>query len=88
MANDKNYVSFWFWFFALLFSAVPCIGTVFSIIFAFAGGNESRKNYFRAVLAWQLLIILAVAAFHALGLGVVIYNLLREHGWQVPAGWK
>ena len=88
MANDKNYVSFWFWFFALVFAALPCIGTLFAIVFAFAGENKSRKNYFRAVLAWQLLIVGFVVLFHAFGLGVVIYDILQKHGWQAPSGLK
>jgi hypothetical protein len=54
--NDKNYVSFWFWFFALLLMAIPCIGWILIVIWAFYGENESRKNLFRAWIAWALII--------------------------------
>jgi hypothetical protein len=55
--SDKNYVSFWFWFFALFVAALPCIGLVMILVWAFAGENESRKNYFRALIAWGVLAI-------------------------------
>jgi hypothetical protein len=46
-------------------TAVPCIGLVMIFVWAFTGDNESRKNYYRAILAWfavfvALLVILAV----------------------------
>lgn len=88
MASDKNYVSFWFWFFALILAAIPCIGTVFAITLALVGANETRKNYFKAVLAWQLLLILVLAVFHALGFGVALYDSLRQQVWPIPSGTK
>lgn len=54
--KDKNHVSFWFWFFALFVVALPCIGAVMVLIWAFVGENESRKNYFRALIVWFLLV--------------------------------
>jgi hypothetical protein len=54
--KNKNYVSFWFWMFALFVSALPCIGFIMVIVWAFVGDNETRKNYFRAVLAWMLIV--------------------------------
>ena len=54
--KDKNHVSFWFWFFALFVIALPCIGAVMVLIWAFVGENESRKNYFRALIVWFLLV--------------------------------
>jgi hypothetical protein len=54
--SDKNYVSFGFWMFALFITALPCIGAIMVIIWAFVGENETRKNYFRAMIAWFLII--------------------------------
>ncbi len=54
--KDKNYVSFWFWMLALFVVALPCIGAVMVIIWAFVGENETRKNYFRAMIAWFLIL--------------------------------
>ena len=54
--NNKNYVSFRFWMFALFVTALPCIGFVMVIIWAVVGENESRKNYFRALIAWSLIL--------------------------------
>jgi hypothetical protein len=55
--KDKNYVSFWFWFFALFIVAIPCVGVIMVIIWALVGENESRKNYYRACIAWFLILI-------------------------------
>ena len=53
--KNKNYVSVWFWMFALFIMALPCVGFIMVIVWAFVGDNESRKNYFRAILAWMLI---------------------------------
>jgi hypothetical protein len=65
--TDKNYVSFWFWMFALFVAALPCIGIVMVIIWAFVGNNESRKNYFRALIAWFLIAAALWIALMTLG---------------------
>ena len=49
----------------MLVTAIPCIGFIMIFVWAFTGDNESRKNYFRAILAWfavlvALLVILAL----------------------------
>lgn len=35
-------------------TAIPVIGLLMVIIWALSGENESRKNYFRAIIAWIL----------------------------------
>jgi heme/copper-type cytochrome/quinol oxidase subunit 2 len=60
--EDRNYVSIRFWMFAMLVTAIPVVGWIMILVWAFAGDNESRKNYFKAILAWILLII-ALFAF-------------------------
>lgn len=76
--GDRNYVSFWFWFFAMLVMALPCIGPVMILIWAFMGENESRKNYFRALLAWCVLFILLWAGLLALGFWPEIQKLVAS----------
>ncbi len=68
MANDKNYISFWFWLLALFVVSIPCIGWIMIIVWAFVGENESRKNYFRALIAW-FFICLAIWLALAIALG-------------------
>lgn len=67
---EKNYVSVWFWLFALMVMAIPAVNVVMAIVWAFAGENESRKNYFRALIV-IFLIWLALLAFLAFGLGLL-----------------
>ena len=50
--HDKNYVSLGFWMLAMLVMAIPCVGWIMIIVWAFVGEYESRKNYFRALLVW------------------------------------
>jgi hypothetical protein len=81
MANgNKNYVSVWFWMLALLVMAIPCIGWVMIIVWAFWGENESRKNYFRAILFWLLIWTVIVTALVCLGFWPVIVKELRH--WE------
>lgn len=80
--SDKNYVSFWFWFFALFVAALPCVGLVMILVWAFVGENESRKNYFRALIAWGVLAIaLWLVAAVLLGFAPVMVQQL-ERWWK------
>ena len=80
--NDRNYVSVGFWMLAIFVMAVPCIGWIMAIVWAFSGENESRKNYFKAVLIWLLLIVgLAVA----LGMLGALPEVLKRIQEAVPA---
>ena len=55
--KDKNYVSFWFWMLAIFVMALPCVGIIMGFVWAFTGENESRKNFFRASLAWLVIFV-------------------------------
>jgi len=48
-------------------TALLGIGLVMVIIWAFTGDNESRKNYFRAVLAWVVVAFALVAVLALIG---------------------
>jgi uncharacterized membrane protein YbhN (UPF0104 family) len=51
-------------------TAIPVIGFIMILIWAFTGENESRKNYYKAILAWILVfILLFVGLFVIAGVG-------------------
>jgi len=76
--GNKNYVSFWFWFFALFVTAVPCIGWIMIIVWAFVGQNESRKNYYRALIAWFLILTAAWIVLMAFGFWPLIQQKFEQ----------
>lgn len=80
--NDKNYVSVWFWMLAMLVMAIPGIGMVMILIWAFVGENESRKNYFRALLAWFLIATVLWGTLFAAGLSPLIWKHVQM--WLHP----
>lgn len=73
--------------FALFVAALPCIGFIMVIVWAIVGDNASRKNYFRAVLVWHLIIFALIAALWvtimALGLSPEIQKQIQK--WQQKA---
>ena len=48
-------------------TAIPCLGVVMIIVWALTGENESRKNYYRAMLAWFAIIVGVVLILALLG---------------------
>lgn len=74
--NDKNYVSVASWMGMLFVTAIPIIGWILILVWAFSGDNESRQNYFRAILLWVLIAIIFV------GIAVVI-GVLPELSQQL-----
>jgi hypothetical protein len=65
--DDKNYVSVGSWMGMLFVTAVPVIGWIMMLVWAFSGENESRKNYYRAILSWLFILVALCVA-----LGLVI----------------
>jgi F0F1-type ATP synthase membrane subunit c/vacuolar-type H+-ATPase subunit K len=77
--RDSNYISVGRWMWIMFVTAIPILGLIMMIVWAFSGENESRKNYFRAIFAWLLI-------FTALGVGLAMLGSLpgieREmHSW-------
>lgn len=54
----------------LLVSAIPVIGWIAMLILAFAGNNQTRKNYYRAIFCWLLVLMLPLIC-------VVIYSAVH-----------
>jgi hypothetical protein len=65
--NDRNYVSVGGWMLILLVAALPIIGWLMVLIWAFSGENDTRKNYFRAILAWIVVVTAAVIVLASMG---------------------
>ena len=81
--SDRNYVSVGFWMLAILVMAIPCVGWIMMFVWAFSGDNESRKNYFKAMLIWMLLIIGLVVALSMVG---TLPEILRRVQEAMPKG--
>ena len=64
-ADDRNYVSVGAWMGMMFVTAIPVIGLIMVLVWAFAGENESRKNYFRAILSWVLIMVVLCVALGA-----------------------
>lgn len=58
--RDDNYVSVGSWMWMMFVTAIPIIGLIMILVWAFTGENETRKNYFRAILMWFVLSIVLV----------------------------
>ena len=65
--RDNNYVSVGSWMWMMFVTAIPIIGFIMMIIWALTGENESRKNYFRAIFAWVLVVLGVVMVLAFLG---------------------
>jgi len=65
--NDRNYISVGSWMWMMFVTAIPCIGLIMMFVWAFTGENESRKNYYRAILAWIGVFIAVFVILAAIG---------------------
>jgi hypothetical protein len=83
---DKNSVpvSVGSWMFMLLVTALPIIGFIMVIVWAFTGENETRKNYFRAILAW-IVVLVGVGVVAALLVGSSPHIRKQMQGWTHKA---
>jgi hypothetical protein len=65
--HDSNYVSVGEWMFILFVGIIPVIGQIMLIIWAVMGDNQTRKNYFRAILAWFVVLVGTIIALQSMG---------------------
>jgi hypothetical protein len=61
-----------------LVTAIPVIGWIMILVWAFVGENESRKNYYKAILAWILIVVGSAVLLMALGSGPDILKHLKS----------
>jgi len=59
-------------------TAIPIVGLIMMLIWAFTGENESRKNYFRAIFAWLLVCIALIIVLALLGASPAILKQIQS----------
>jgi len=77
--RDNNYISVWAWMGMMLVTAIPVIGWIMILVWAFTGTNESRKNYFRAILMWILVGVLFVVGLTLAGNTAANWPAIQKH---------
>jgi len=64
-------------------TAIPIVGLLMILVWAFTGENESRKNYFRAILSWVLILVavcvVGVLVIGWLGGGPALQKFIQDH---------
>lgn len=75
--DDRKPVSVLMWMLLIFLAALPCIGPVLIIAFAFVGENETRKNYFRALIVWFLILALFWTGIMLLGFAPAIVHHIQ-----------
>ena len=56
------------WMLALFLTGIPIVGFIYVLVVAFGGSaSPSRCNWARAMLLWQIIAIILVVVFIALG---------------------
>ena len=75
--RDRNYISVGYWMWMMFVTAIPIIGQIMVLVWAFTGHNESRKNYYRAILMWILIALAFVVTLAALGNGPEILKQIQ-----------
>lgn len=76
---DKSADSVWRWMFTILMIAMPCIGFLYTLIGAISSTNESRRNFYRAHLAWLAIIVGLYASLFVVGAAPDIRKLYRQY---------
>lgn len=75
--DDRNYVSVTSWMFMMFVTSIPVVGQIMILVWAFTGNNQSRKNYYRAILAWLVLIFAIIVFFVLVGAGPDILKHIK-----------
>jgi ATP/ADP translocase len=78
--EDDNFISVGGWMWIMFVTALPCIGLVMMIVWAFVGNNQTRKNYFRAIFMW-FFVLVALFGILALLSGVPEVQKFLD-GWK------
>jgi hypothetical protein len=58
--SDRNDISVGSWMLMMLVTAIPVVGLIMILVWPFTGENESRKNYYRAILMWVLILVVVM----------------------------
>lgn len=77
--NAKNEVSIGYWMLALLITAIPLVNLIVVPLLAFSGNDATKKNYYRAIIIWFIIIVLVQVAFIAAGFWPMI--IAKVQSW-------
>jgi hypothetical protein len=75
--RGSDVVSIWFWLISMVVLAVPVVNIVMTLVWAFTGENESRKNYFKALIVMFFLIFGLMSILVSLGMLPALVDQLR-----------
>jgi nucleoside permease NupC len=59
-------------------TAIPIVGLIMILVWAFTGDNESRKNYYRAILVWLLIAVTFAAVVILVGNSSTILKQIQS----------
>ena len=74
--RDPNHVSVRTWMFIMFIMMIPGLGQLMILVWAVTGHNESRQNFFRALLAWMVIITVVSGLIMWFNLWPIIENNL------------
>ena len=61
---NKEVMTLGQWLITTLIMAIPCVGFIMTLVWAFGNGNENRKNFCRASLIWMVVGIVLLVIFY------------------------
>ena len=72
----SNYkpLSAWAYFGYQLLFAIPFVGFILLLVFAFNNDNINRRNFARSYFCVYLLVAIIFAIFFALGIGAAVFS--------------
>lgn len=79
--NREVSVGNWMW--TMVVMCIPVVSLVMCFVWAFSGSVvPSKRNYFKAVLVWKLVAIIALVIlyFILLGMGISIAQFFQQIG--------
>jgi len=76
--DDRNYISIGSWMFMMFITAIPIVGLIMILVWAFTGDNESRKNYYKAIIMWFLILVVLIVGIALLGASPAILKLIHQ----------
>jgi hypothetical protein len=83
-ARDDEPVSVLKWMLLILLVSLPCVGLVAIVVLAFVGENQTRRNYFRALIAWFLIVLTIWIAWVVL---VLVFGAWPEMEPEIRKWW-
>jgi uncharacterized membrane-anchored protein YitT (DUF2179 family) len=76
-SKDTSVISVAYWMFAIFIALFPLLNLIAVPVLACAGSNQTKKNFFRAILGWLTVIILLNVALIIFGFGPGLLEVIR-----------